>query len=58
MQSKGTQAFKQETTARSKSQKKHKLSKAKQPLQQPSKGKLKLISIAMTSAHQKIEKEK
>jgi hypothetical protein len=50
--------LKQKTTVRSKSQKEQKLSKAKQPLQQPSKGKLKSISIAMTSAHQKFEKGK
>ena len=39
MQSKGTQALKQNTIVHSKSQKEKKSSKAKQPLQQPSKGK-------------------
>jgi hypothetical protein len=58
MQSKGTQALKQKTNARSKSQKEQKSSKAKQQLQQPSKGKLKSISIAMTSANPKFEKGK
>jgi hypothetical protein len=58
MQSKGIQALKQKTTARSKSQKEQKSSKAKQPLQQPSKGKLKSISTAMISASPKFEKEK
>jgi hypothetical protein len=58
MQSKGTQALKQKTTVRSKSQTEQKLSKAKQLLQQPSKGKLKSISTAMTSAHPKYEKGK
>jgi hypothetical protein len=58
MQSKGTQALKQKMTIRSKSQKEQKSSKAKQPLQQPSKGKLKSISIAMTSANLKFEKGK
>jgi hypothetical protein len=58
MQSKVIQALKQKTTVRSKSQKKQKSSKAKQPLQQPSKGKLKLISIVMTFANPKFEKGK
>jgi hypothetical protein len=58
MQSKGTQALKQKTTIHSKSQKEQKSSKAKQPLQQPSKGKLKSISTAMTSANPKFEKGK
>jgi hypothetical protein len=58
MQSKGTQALKQKTIVRSNSQKKQKSSKAKQPLQQPSKGKLKSISTAMTSTHPKFEKGK
>jgi hypothetical protein len=58
MQSKDTQALKQKTTIRSKSQKEQKSSKAKQLLQQPSKGKLKSISIAMTSANQKFKKRK
>jgi hypothetical protein len=51
----GTQALKQKTTVRSKSQKEQKSLKAKQPLQQPSKGKLKSISTAMTSANPKFE---
>jgi hypothetical protein len=50
--------LKQKTTVRSKSQKEQKLSKAKQPLQQLSKGKLKLISTAMTSAHPNFEKKR
>jgi hypothetical protein len=50
--------LKQKTTVHSKSQKEQKSSKAKQPLQQPSKGKLKLISTAMMSAHPKFEKGK
>jgi hypothetical protein len=58
MQSKGTQALKQKTNVRSKSQKEQKSSKAKQPLQQPSRGKLKSISTAMTSANPKFEKGK
>jgi hypothetical protein len=58
MQSKGTQALKQKTTVRSKSQKEQKSSKAKQQLQQPSKGKLKSISTTMTSAKLKFEKGK
>jgi hypothetical protein len=58
MQSKGIQALKQKTIVRSKSQKEQKSSKVKQPLQQSSKGKLKSISIAMTSANPKFEKEK
>jgi hypothetical protein len=58
MQSKGTQVLKQKTTIHSKSQKEQKSLKAKQPLQQPSKGKIKSISIAMTSANSKFEKEK
>jgi hypothetical protein len=58
MQSKGAQALKQKMIVRSKFQKEQKSSKAKQPLQQPSKGKLKLISTAMTSAHPKFEKGK
>ena len=58
MQSKGTQALKQKTIVRSNSQKKQKSLKAKQLLQQQSKGKLKSISIAMTSAHPKFEKRK
>jgi hypothetical protein len=57
MQSKGTQALKQKAIVRSKSQIEQKSSKAKQPLQQSSKGKLKLISTAMTSAHPKFQKE-
>jgi hypothetical protein len=56
MQSKGTQALKQKTTIHSKSQMEQKSSKAKQPLQQPSKGKLKLISTAMTFVHPKFKK--
>jgi hypothetical protein len=58
MQSKGTQALKQKTTVRLKSQTEQKSSKAKQSLQQPSKGKLKPISTAMTSAHPKFQKGK
>jgi hypothetical protein len=58
MQSKGTQALKQKTTVHSKRQMEQKSLKAKQQLRQPSKGKLKLISIAMTSAHPKFEKGK
>jgi hypothetical protein len=58
MQSKSTQALKQKMTVRSKSQKEKKSSKAKQPLQQLSKGKLKSISIGMTSANPKFEKGK
>jgi hypothetical protein len=58
MQSKGIQALKQKTTIRSESQTEQKSSKAKQLLQQPSKGKLKLISTAMTSAHPKFQKGK
>jgi hypothetical protein len=58
MQSKGTQALKQKMTIRSKSQKEQKSSKTKQPLQQPSKGKLKLISTAMMSANPKFKKGK
>jgi hypothetical protein len=58
MQSKGTQALKQKTIVRSKRQKEQKSSKAKQPLQQQSKGKLKSISTAMTSAYPNFEKEK
>jgi hypothetical protein len=58
MQSKGTQALKQKTIVRSKSQKEQKSSKAKQLLQQPSKGKLKSISTAMISVNLKFEKEK
>jgi hypothetical protein len=58
MQSKSTQALKQKTIVRSKSQKEQKSSKAKQPLQQPSRGKLKSISTAMTSANPKFEKGK
>jgi hypothetical protein len=58
MQPKGTQALKQKMTVRSKSQTEQKSSKAKQPLQQSSKGKLKLISTAMTSAHPKFQKRK
>jgi hypothetical protein len=58
MQSKGTQALKQKTIVCSKSQKEHKSSKAKEPLQQPSKGKLKSISTTMTSANPKFEKGK
>jgi hypothetical protein len=58
MQSKGTQVLKHKTTARSKSQKEHKSSKAKQLLQQPSKGRLKSISTAMASANPKFEKGK
>jgi predicted PolB exonuclease-like 3'-5' exonuclease len=58
MQSKGTQVLKQKTTIHSKSQKEQKSLKAKQPLQQPSKGKIKSISTAMTSANSKFEKEK
>jgi hypothetical protein len=45
-------------TVRSKSQKEQMLSKVKQLLQQPSKGKLKSISTAMTSANPKLEKGK
>jgi hypothetical protein len=58
MQSKGTQALKQKTIVRSKSQKEQKSMKAKQPLQQPSKGKLKLISTTMMSTNPKFEKGK
>jgi hypothetical protein len=58
MQSKGTQALKKKTIVCSKSQKEQKSSKAKQPLQQPSKGKLKSISTAMTSVNPKFEKGK
>jgi hypothetical protein len=58
MQSKGTQALKQKMIVRSKSQTEQKSSKAKQSLQQPSKGKLKSISTAMTSAHPKFQKGK
>jgi hypothetical protein len=58
MQSKGTQALKQKMTVRSKSQNEQKSSKAKQSLQQPSKGKLKSISTVMTSANPKFEKGK
>jgi hypothetical protein len=58
MQSKGTQALKQKTNVRSKSQKEQKSSKAKQPLQQPSTDKLKSISTVMTSANPKFEKRK
>jgi hypothetical protein len=54
MQSKGTQALKRKTTVRSKSQKKQKSSKVKQP----SKGKLKSISTAMTPANPKFKKGK
>jgi hypothetical protein len=50
--------LKQKTNVRSKSQKEQKSSKAKQPLQQPSKGKLKSISTAMTSTHPNFEKGK
>jgi hypothetical protein len=58
MQSKGTQALKQKMTIRSKSQTEQKSSKANQPLQQLSKGKLKSISTTMTSAHPKFQKGK
>jgi hypothetical protein len=58
MQSKGTQALKQKTTVHSKSQQEMKSSKAKQPLQQPSKGKLKSISTVMTSTNPKFKKRK
>jgi hypothetical protein len=58
MQSKGTQALKHKMTVHSKSQTEHKSSKAKQLLQQPSKGKLKSISIAMMSTHPKFQKGK
>jgi hypothetical protein len=58
MESKGTQVLKQKMTVRSKIQKEQKSSKAKQPLQQPSKGKLKSISTAMTPANPKFEKGK
>jgi hypothetical protein len=58
LQSKGTQALKQKTIVHSKSQKEQKSSKAKQPLQQPSKDKLKSISTVMTSANPKFEKGK
>jgi hypothetical protein len=58
MQSKGTQALKQKTDVHSKSQIEQKSSKAKQPLQQPSKGKLNSISTVMTSPHPKFEKGK
>jgi hypothetical protein len=58
MQPKGTQALKQKTIVRSKSQTEQKSSKAKQPLQLPSKGMLKSISTAMTSAHPKFQKGK
>jgi hypothetical protein len=50
--------LKQKTIVRSKSQKEQKSSKAKQLLQQPSKGKLKSISTAMISVNLKFEKEK
>jgi hypothetical protein len=50
--------LKQKTTVRSKSQKEQKSLKAKQPLQQSSKGKLKSISTAMTSANPKFKKGK
>jgi hypothetical protein len=50
--------LKQKIIVRSKSQKEQKSSKAKQSLQQPSKGKLKSISTAMTSANPKFEKGK
>jgi hypothetical protein len=50
--------LKQKMNVRSKSQKEQKSSKAKQLLQQPSKGKLKSISTAMTSANPKFEKGK
>jgi hypothetical protein len=58
MQSKGTQALKQKMTVCSKSQKEQKSSKAKEPLQQSSKGKLKSISTTMMSANPKFEKGK
>jgi hypothetical protein len=58
MQSKGSQALKQKTIVRSKSQKEQKSSKARQLLQQPSKGKVKLILTAMTPANPKFEKGK
>jgi hypothetical protein len=58
MQSKGTQTLKQKTIVRLKSQKEQKSSKAKQPLLQPSKGKLKSISTTMTSANPKFERGK
>jgi hypothetical protein len=58
MQSKGSQALKQKTIVRSKSQKEQKSSKARQLLQQLSKGKVKLILTAMTSANPKFEKGK
>jgi hypothetical protein len=58
MQSKGTHVLKKKMNVRSKSQTKQKSSKVKQPLQQPSKGKLKSISTAMTSAHPKFQKGK
>jgi hypothetical protein len=50
--------LKQKTIARSKSQKEQKSSKAKQPLQQSSKGKLKSISTTMMSSNPKFEKGK
>jgi hypothetical protein len=50
--------LKQKTTVRSKRQKEQESSKAKQPLQQSSKGKLKLISTPMTSAQPNFEKGK
>jgi hypothetical protein len=50
--------MKQKMTVHSKSQTEQKSSKAMQPLQHPSKGKLKSISTAMTSAHPKFQKEK
>jgi hypothetical protein len=50
--------LKQKTTVRSKSQTEQKSSKARQPLQQPSKGKLKSISIAMMSTHPKFQNGK
>jgi hypothetical protein len=50
--------LKQKTTVCSKSQNEQKSSKAKQPLQQPSKGKLKSISTAMIPTHPKFEKSK
>jgi hypothetical protein len=56
MHSKGTQALKQKMIVRSKSQTEQKSLKAKQPLQQSSKGKLKSISTTMMSAHPKFQK--
>jgi hypothetical protein len=50
--------LKQKTIAHSKSQKEQKSSKAKQPLQQSSKGKLKSISTTMMSSNPKFEKGK